>query len=165
MAGIEKPAPLLDRTRILEAIPMLKAPTEGEDIMADYRRLGLTLGRHPLALLRKRLDAMGVLEAEAVQRLEHGTRVCAAGLAIIRQRPASADGVTFVTVEDETGHLNLVVCENVAQRDRCTLLGAALLGVEGRIQKEGEVLHIIAERLHDQSRLLGRLTVRSRDFR
>ncbi len=165
VAGIEKPAPLLDQTRIPEAIPMLKAPTEGEDIMADYRRLGLTLGRHPLALLRKRLDAMGILGAEAVRRLEHGTRVCAAGLVIIRQRPASADGVTFVTVEDETGHLNLVVWENVAQRDRRTLLGAALLGVEGRIQKEGEVLHIIAERLHDQSRLLGRLTVRSRDFR
>ena len=165
VAGIEKPSPLLDRTRIPEAIPMLKAPTEGEDIMADYRRLGLTLGRHPLALLRERLGAMGVLEAEAVRRLEHGTRVCAAGLVIIRQRPASADGVTFVTVEDETGYLNLVVWENIAQRDRRTLLGAALLGVEGRVQKEGEVLHIIAERLHDQSRLLGGLTTRSRNFR
>ena len=144
---------------------MLTAPTEGEDIVADYRRLGLTLGRHPLALLRGRLGAMGMLAAEAVRRLEHGARVRAAGLAIIRQRPASADGVTFVTVEDETGHLNLVVWENIAQRDRRTLLGAALLGVEGRVQKEGEVLHIIAERLHDHSRLLGRLAVRSRDFR
>ena len=165
VAGIEKPAPLLDRARIPEAIPMLKAPTEGEDIMADYRRMGLTLGRHPLALLRERLGAMGVLEAEAVRRLEHGTRVCAAGLVIIRQRPASADGVTFVTVEDETGYLNLIVWENVAQRERRALLGAMLLGVEGRVQKEGEVLHIIAERLHDQSRLLGGLTARSRDFR
>ena len=165
VAGIEKPAPLLDRVHIPEAIPMLKAPTEGEDIMADYRRMGLTLGRHPLALLRERLGAMGVLEAEAVRRLKHGTRVCAAGLVIIRQRPSSVDGVTFVTVEDETGYLNLVVWENVAQRERRTLLGAMLLGVEGRVQKEGEVLHIIAERLHDQSRLLGGLTTRSRNFR
>ncbi len=165
VAGIGKPAPLLDRTRIPEAIPMLKAPTEGEDILADYRRLGLTLGRHPLALLRGRLSAMDVLEAEAVRRLAHGARVRAAGLVIIRQRPANAAGVTFLTVEDETGYLNLVVWENVAQRERQALLGAMLLGVEGRVQKEGEVLHVIAERLHDHSRLLGRLTVRSRDFR
>ena len=165
VAGIEKPPPLLERVRIPEAIPMLKAPTEGEDIMADYRRLGLSLGRHPLALLRERLHAMGLLEARAVRQLEHGARVCTAGLVIIRQRPANAVGVTFVTVEDEMGYVNLVVWENVAKRERRTLLGAMLLGVEGRVQKEGEVLHIIADRLHDQSRLLGSLTVRSRDFR
>ena len=165
VAGIEKPPPLLERARIPEAIPMLKAPTEGEDIMADYRRLGLTLARHPLALLRERLHAMGLLQARAVRQLEHGARVCTAGLVIIRQRPANAAGVTFVTVEDETGYVNLVVWENVARRERRTLLGAMLLGVEGRVQKEGEVLHVIADLLHDQSRLLGDLTVRSRDFR
>jgi error-prone DNA polymerase len=96
--------------------------------------------------------------------LAPGTRVTAAGLVITRQRPSSAAGVTFVTLEDETGYLNLVVWERLAERARKALLGAALLGVEGTVQKEGDVLHVIAERLVDYSELLGRLVTRSRDF-
>ncbi len=107
---------------------------------------------------------MGVQHAEAVRALHHGQSVYSAGLVITRQRPSSAAGVTFVTVEDETGYLNLIVWERLAKRERQVLLGAALLGVKGRVQRENTVLHIIAEQLYDHSALLGGLTTRSRDF-
>ncbi|HET8698719.1 MAG TPA: OB-fold nucleic acid binding domain-containing protein, partial [Gammaproteobacteria bacterium] len=164
VAGVDEPTPLFGRMRFREAVPMLKRPTEGEDIAADYRHLGLSLGRHPLALLRRRLDELRVIDARSVAELPHGTRVRTAGVVITRQRPSSASGVTFVTLEDETGYLNLVVWESLAQSARRELLGAALLGVVGKVQKEGEVLHVIAERLYDHSELLGSLVTRSRDF-
>jgi len=164
VAGIEKPTPLLPQMRIAEALPMLRVPTEGENIAADYSRLGLSLGRHPLALLRPRFDSMGLLTAARVARCEPGETVSTVGLVITRQRPSSASGVVFVTIEDETGYLNLIVWERVIECQRAELLGAALLGLEGKVQKEGEVLHIIVERLHDHSVLLGSLRTHSRDF-
>jgi error-prone DNA polymerase len=164
VAGVEQPTALLGQPRFNEASPLLRRPSEGEDIAADYRYLGIGLGRHPLELLRARLSVAGVLTAREVAALTHGQQVRAAGLVITRQRPASASGVTFVTLEDETGYLNLVVWERLAQRDRQALLGSALLGVWGTVQKEGEVLHLVAERLFDHTALLGRLTTRSRDF-
>ena len=164
VSGAQAPTPLFDRLRIAEGIPMLKAPTEGEEIISDYRHLGLSLRRHPLALLRRRLNVLGLETASRVAQLPHGAAVCAAGLVITRQRPSSAAGVTFVTIEDETGYLNLVVWERVAERQRQILLGAALLGVRGEVQKEGEVVHVVARRLTDHSALLGALPTRSRDF-
>jgi error-prone DNA polymerase len=164
VAGVERPTALLERVRFAEGEPILRRPSEGEDIAADYRYLGVSLGRHPLALLRGRLDAAGVRAARDVAGLAHGTRVHAAGLVITRQRPSSAAGVTFVTLEDETGYLNLVVWERLALEKRKVLLGASLLGVVGTVQKEGDVLHVIAERLVDHSEWLGRLAARSRDF-
>ena len=164
VAGVQKPMPLLSPIRIAEGLPMLRAPTEGEDLSADYRHLGLSLGRHPLALLRAHLQSLGVLTAAEVTLYEPGDTVITAGLVITRQRPSSASGVVFVTIEDETGYLNLIVWERVAARQRAELLGAALLGLEGKVQKEGEVLHVVVERLHDYSALLGSLQTRSRDF-
>jgi error-prone DNA polymerase len=164
VAGVERPTPLFERLRFAEGAPLLRRPSEGEDIAADYRHVGVSLGRHPLALLRPKLDAAGVSVARAVTGFEHGARVRAAGLVITRQRPSSASGVTFVTLEDETGYLNLVVWERLAERARKILLGATLLGVAGVVQKEGGVLHVIAERLFDHSELLGRLVTQSRDF-
>jgi error-prone DNA polymerase len=164
VAGVEQPLGLFDRIRFREATPILRRPTEGEDIAADYRYLGVSLGRHPLTLLRARLDAAGIRSAREVADLNPGMRVRAAGLVITRQRPSSAAGVTFVTLEDETGYLNLVVWERLAERARRALLGATLLGVEGVVQKESGVLHVIAERLVDHSELLGKLVTRSRDF-
>jgi error-prone DNA polymerase len=143
---------------------MLRAPTEGQDIAADYRHLGLSLGRHPLALLRERFSSLGIMQADDVARLDHGTPVRAAGLVITRQRPSSALSVTFVTIEDETGYLNLVVWQRLAERQRSILLGATLLGVRGHVQKEGGVVHVVARRLYDHSPLLGELVPRSRDF-
>ncbi|HEY7673580.1 MAG TPA: error-prone DNA polymerase [Gammaproteobacteria bacterium] len=165
VAGVEKFAPLLAEARYPEGIPLLRRPTEGEEIAADYRRLGLTLGRHPLALLRARLEALGVQTAAAVRDLPNGARTCSAGLVITRQRPSSAAGVTFVTVEDESGYLNLIVWERLAERAHQALVGAALLGFKGTVQKEHNVVHVIAERLYDHSSLLGGLTTPSRDFR
>jgi error-prone DNA polymerase len=164
VAGVTEPTELFPRVRFAEALPMLRRPTEGEDIAADYRHIGVSLGRHPLTLLRTRLEAAGISSAHAVAGLAAGDRVRAAGLVVTRQRPSSASGVTFVTLEDETGYLNLVVWERLAQRDRRALLGARLLGVVGIVQKESGVLHVIAERLIDHSELLGQLVTRSRDF-
>jgi len=165
VAGIEKPRPLLRGTRIPEAVPMLKVPSEGQNIVADYRHVGFSLGRHPLALLREHLKAAGIRAAEDIKAMRNGVHVHAAGLVITRQRPSSASGVTFVTLEDETGYLNLVVWEQLAVNQRRELLGARLLGVKGHVQQESGVLHIIAERLFDHSDWLGELVTQSRDFR
>ena len=164
-AGVEKPTPLLGQARIAEGIPMLKAPTEGQEVLADYRHLGLSLRRHPLALLRDRLTSVGLQTAGDVLQFPNGAAVRAAGLVITRQRPSSASGVIFVTIEDETGYLNLVVWERIAERQRQVLLGATLLGVHGEVQREGAVVHIVARQLSDHSGLLGELPTRSRDFR
>jgi error-prone DNA polymerase len=164
VAGVEPPMALLERPAFNEALPLLRRPSEGEDIAADYRHVGVSLGRHPLELVRARLTKLRMSPAREVAGLAHGVRVRTAGLVITRQRPSSASGVTFVTLEDETGYLNLVVWDRLAQRDRKALLGAALLGVVGMVQKEGGVLHIVAEQLFDHTDWLGKLVTRSRDF-
>ena len=163
--GIEPPLALTFAAAPMEGIPLLRAPSEGEDIVADYRATGLTLARHPLALLRGQLAACGWLPAAEVQRLANGAAVTTGGLVLTRQRPGSASGVIFVTLEDETGYVNLVVWSRIADRYRKTLLGARLLGVSGRLQREGEVLHVVVERLEDRSALLGSLAAPVRNFR
>ena len=162
--GVVAPTALFAKFRIAEGAPLLRAPGEGEDIVADYRALGLTLGRHPLALLRPRLEAAGLVTTAGLRSLRPGGRARTAGLVLVRQQPGSASGVTFVTLEDETGVANLIVWRNVAERYRRPLLESRLLAAAGRVQREGEVLHLIVERLADRSRLLGGLLARSRDF-
>jgi error-prone DNA polymerase len=164
VAGTESPLPLLAVPRIAEGIPLLRAPREGEDIVADYARTGLTLRRHPLALLRARLERRGIVTAAHLRGMRNGATVRTAGLVITRQRPGSAQGVTFVTLEDETGYVNLIVWRDVAERQRQALLGSRLMGVAGELQVEGEVMHVIAHRLLDLSSWLGRLATASRDF-
>ena len=145
-------------------LPLLPRPGEGEQIVADYASLGLSLRRHPLALLRAQLSALRLLSAGEVQQAAPGEQVRTAGLVINRQRPASANNVTFVTLEDETGHVNLVVWKRLAERQRSVLLGARLMGVSGEIQRESGVTHLVAKGLMDYSSMLGGLVVRSRDF-
>ncbi len=164
ITGIEAPLPLLRGVRVEEAVPMLRQPTEGQDIAADYNHTGLTLRRHPLALLRPRLAARHILSAAEVNACPDDASVEAAGIVITRQRPGSAKGVVFVTLEDETGYINLIVWEAVAKRWRRALLNSKLLGVSGTIQRQGDVLHVVARRLDDYSRLLGSLTTRPRSF-
>ncbi len=163
--GMEPEMPLLSRADIVEGLPLLRAPTEGEEIVSDYSSLSLTLGRHPLALIRKALRARSVITAGEVTRIAHGEIVTTAGLVVCRQRPASAAGVIFVTLEDESGAINLVVWQRVMERYRRALLESQLLGVTGEVQREGEVLHVIAHQLFDHSDLLGGLSAPSRDFR
>jgi error-prone DNA polymerase len=147
---------------------LLPPPGEAEEIAADYASLGLSLGRHPLALLRPELDAAGLVSAETLRSIGHGRRARAAGLVTCRQRPDTASGVIFVTLEDETGCVNVVVWRDLAERQRRELLGARLLGVEGVIEREGDVIHLVARRLLDHDGLLlphfGRLAPKSRDF-
>lgn len=164
VAGIENQTPLFQEFRVAEGVPLLPQPTEGESIIADYRRLGFTLGRHPLALLRKRLNREHWVSASQLPHIPGGSQITTGGLVINRQRPMSASGVMFVTLEDETGYLNLVVWERVAEQQRRDLLGSTLLRVTGELQKEDGVIHIIAERLKDYSGLLGDLATKSRDF-
>ena len=183
VAGAEAALPLAPSASEV-ALPLLPTPTEGEDLVADYRSLGLTLGRHPLALLRPRWPGSRqqgarrgetraatpqygppLLTARELLTAEDGCRVRVAGLVLTRQRPGTASGVTFVTLEDETGTVNLIVWKRVGEAQRQPLLRARLLEAQGRLQRQGEVLHVIAERLTDRSAFLGALLVRSRDFR
>jgi len=164
VAGLEDSLPILPEVRIAEGIPLLRAPREGEDIVADYAHTGLTLRRHPIAVLRDQLSARGFVDSVLLRSLANGSNVRTAGLVITRQRPGSAEGVTFVTLEDEHGSINLIVWRDVAERQRQALIGSRLMGLAGRLQREGEVMHVIAHRLVDLSRWLGRLRSASRDF-
>jgi error-prone DNA polymerase len=164
VAGIERLPPLLAGATFDETRPELPAPTEGQAIVADYRRLGLTLRRHPLALLRRRLRERRLATADDIQRAPHGRLVRTAGIVIGRQRPDTASGVVFVTIEDETGATNVIVWRDVGDRQRRELLGARLLGVYGKVEREGAVVHVLAGRLVDLTPLLGSLPTRSRDF-
>jgi error-prone DNA polymerase len=164
VSGIERPPRLLAEAPIVEAQPVLAAPTEGEDLVADYASLGLTLGRHPLALLRERLQRQRMHTAAELKTLPHGRIARVTGLVTGRQRPGTASGVTFVTLEDETGMVNVIVWRDLADRQRKELLRSSLMSVYGTLEREGEVVHLIAGRLRDQTALLGNLLTRSRDF-
>jgi len=136
----------------------------GEDLVADYDTLGTTLGPHPLRLLRPRLRALGCRSSGELAGVEHGDAIAVAGLVVGRQRPQTASGVTFVTLEDEFGMVNVVVWRELAERQRRALVGSQLLKVSGRLEQENGVRHLIARRLEDISVLLQGLDVRSRDF-
>jgi error-prone DNA polymerase len=148
-----------------EGAVSLPKPTVGEDLLADYNSVGTTLGPHPLALLRGELKARRCRSSKELQEVEHGRPVSVAGLVTGRQRPGTASGVTFVTLEDEFGNVNVIVWRDLADRQRQVLVGSQLLKVDGRWEKEGEVRHLIAGRLSDLSPLLDGISVRSRDFR
>jgi error-prone DNA polymerase len=164
VAGIETMPPLFAHAPMRETPVQLRAPSEAQEIVADYRALGLSLRRHPLALLRAHLKRRRLLSATELRELPHGRLARAAGMVISRQRPDTASGVIFVTLEDESGCINVVVWRNLVVRQRRELLSARLLGVYGTIEREGEVVHLIAGRLIDLSNLLGDLTPHSRDF-
>ncbi|HEX9702104.1 MAG TPA: error-prone DNA polymerase [Rhodospirillales bacterium] len=163
MAADETPEPAVD----------LPSMTPGEAVADDYRALMLSLRAHPVALLRARLAVDGYLPCAELIAAADGRPVAVAGLIITRQRPGSAKGVVFVTLEDETGVANLVVWPDVFERYRRPAIGASLLGVRGRLQREGLVIHVVAESLADLSGLLRRLEATSapplpvavRDFR
>jgi error-prone DNA polymerase len=170
VAGIDtRPTEMLRSTRVHEPKVSLAAPSEGEETLADYRALGLTLNRHPLALLREHLARFKVEPAARLRTFPSGRLARASGLVTHRQRPETAKGTVFVTLEDETGAVNVIVWPRVADAQRKPLLGATLLTVYGQWQREGEgeeaVMHLVASRLIDHSPLLKGLVSRSRDFR
>ncbi|UZD64312.1 error-prone DNA polymerase [Marinobacter sp. AN1] len=142
----------------------LPAPSEGQNVLADYASQGLTLQRHPLALLREQGHLRNCLNALQLKTAEPNRPVQVAGLVTGRQRPGSASGVTFVTLEDEFGNINVVVWLNTARQQRKPLLTSRLLHVKGIVEREGDIVHVMAGKLTDLSHLIQTLPVPSRDF-
>ena len=140
-----------------------------EETLADYRAVGLTLGAHPLALLRPQLDAFQVLPAAVLRQHPNGRLARASGLVTHRQRPPTAKGTLFLTLEDDTGTVNVIVWPKVVEAQRKPLLAASLLTVFGQWQRQGEgeqvVMHVVATKVIDHTHLLQGLVARSRDFR
>jgi error-prone DNA polymerase len=166
VAGIDTRAtPMLARTRTHEEAAALAPPDAALTVLADYRSTGLSLEHHPVALLRDELAAFKVQPAAVLRGYPHGRLARASGIVTHRQRPETAKGVVFVTLEDETGAVNVIVWPAVAEAQRKPLLAATLLTVYGVWQREGEVRHLVAKRLVDHSELLQGLATRSRNFR
>jgi error-prone DNA polymerase len=166
VAGVEAQRPLFaGKPATHERRVALPLPTVGEDVQADYATVGTTLGPHPMSLLRRQLQARRCRSSKDLPGIQSGRSIVAAGLVIGRQRPQTASGVTFVTLEDEHGMINVVVWLRVAERQRQVFLESQLMMVEGKLESESGVRHLIARRLHDLTPLLRSLDVRSRDFR
>ena len=164
-SGIEATLPLFAG---MEASPeariVMAPPTRGEAVLADYASTGTTLGSHPLALIRKQLRAKRCRPSRELGTLPHGAIIRHAGLVTLRQRPHTANGVTFVTLEDEDGSVNVVVWRDLAERQRRDLIDARLLAVDGRWESVDGVSHLIASRLQNLTSLLGSLQVVSHDY-
>ncbi|WP_083941989.1 error-prone DNA polymerase [Salinicola socius] len=169
-AGIETSLPLFSEVETEEETFALPTLEVGEAIKADYATLGTTLGPHPMSLLRQRCRAEGtrglggVVDSKRLAELPSDIGVAIAGLVIGRQRPGSAKGVTFLTLEDEFGMVNVVVWPHLAVRYRRILLESRLLRVIGKLESQAGVRHVIARRLTDLTGLLEGLSTRSRDF-
>uniref|UniRef100_UPI0005607213 OB-fold nucleic acid binding domain-containing protein n=1 Tax=Cupriavidus sp. amp6 TaxID=388051 RepID=UPI0005607213 len=155
---------LLRPADLPEDAPVLSAPTEGEEIVSDYRALGLTLRRHPLALLRPILATRRFVPASTLATYQSRQVARGAGIVTVRQRPGTSNRVVFMTLEDETGVVNVIIWPTVLERFRKEILSASLVGVYGQWQCEGEVRHLIAQRVVDLSWMLGQLDTRSRNF-
>jgi error-prone DNA polymerase len=158
--GGQEDLPLLSRDKARNLEPDFKLPSMilGEHVVEDYRTLGLSLKSHPAALLREEFRARGAIPAEELENMKNGQKVRVAGLVLVRQRPGTASGVIFMTLQDETHIANIVVWQRIFERFRPEVLGARLCAVDGIVQKEGEVIHVVANRLHDYSLLLAKLS-------
>ena len=146
-----------------EAIPASLTPyTLGQEVIADFRSTGLTLRAHPLKLLRRLLN--GTYRAEDLKQVSSGRHIRVAGLVTCRQRPGTASGVTFVTLEDETGNTNVIVWRDLAEKERRALIASRLMIVHGKLEHQGPITHLVALHMEDASHLLADLAVVSHDF-
>ena len=167
---------VLHSTRIEEPRLVLPAPSETENLLADYASLGLTLGRHPMAVVRKPLTGLGVSSAAQLAQFRHGQLARAAGLVTHRQRPATASGTLFISLEVDTGMINVIVWPDVLKRFYAAVLYSQLMMVWGVWQRDthldphapGQVRNLLAQRVEDRTDLLnalvGELATHSRDF-
>ncbi|MGA2563934.1 MAG: OB-fold nucleic acid binding domain-containing protein, partial [Steroidobacteraceae bacterium] len=162
--GVEELPALIEGLAASEAPVSLPQPTESQNILADYRHLGLTSGRHPLALLRPALSRRGFRSSSELQRLPDGIEVRVGGLVTHMQQPSTASGVVFASLEDETGIVNVILWPSVFNAQRRCALESSLLVIEGELQRRDRVAHVIARRLHNASHWLGNLERDSRDF-
>lgn len=155
-AGIEAPLPL-SQARDAQ-LPLLPPETAGEETVLDYAATGLSLRRHPMALLRAAIRDRGAVDTRALIASRQGRWIKLAGLVLVRQRPGSAKGVVFFTVEDEFGTANLVLYPDVVTRDRAAVVAARLVMAEGRVERHEQsavpIIHLLVKRLHDWSGML-----------
>jgi error-prone DNA polymerase len=151
----EKVLPLFAAVEAREVEPgvVLNAMTDGREVVEDYRSVQLSLRAHPLAFLRPELERRGIVPCSALARIKDGRRIKLAGIVLIRQRPGTTN-VTFLTIEDETGIANIILWQQRFEAQRRIVMAAPMIGVTGLVQREGEVIHIIGERLEDYSGLL-----------
>ena len=163
-AGVEAQLPLFGNTSPEEQAVTLPSPTQAENTLADYARTGLTLGAHPLRQIRARLKAARCIDSKTLLMRPHKSYARVAGMVTMRQRPATASGVTFVTIEDEHGMVNVVVWRKTAELQHRVLLESQLLAIDGKWEVQDGVCHLIAHHLRDLTHLLGSLDARSRDF-
>jgi error-prone DNA polymerase len=159
---LEVPLPLFEHANTAEAgaeqevvLPVMPL---SEHVVNDYRTLRLSLKAHPMSFLRPRIAACGIAACADLKRCRDGARVSVAGVVLVRQRPGSAQGVVFMTIEDETGIANSVIWPNVLERERKVVMGTRLVVVHGRIQRHEDIIHVVAERLEDRSDWLQLLT-------
>lgn len=158
--------PLFERLVSLEtSVPPLPDITSLENVVADYESAGLSLEGHPIGFLRPHLDSLGVVPTAELASLRDGELICVAGLVLARQRPGTAKGITFVTLEDETAQANLIVRQAVWQRYRQFALAANILLARGRLQNQAGVIHILVDHLENLAQMLGNFQNKSRDFR
>jgi error-prone DNA polymerase len=163
-AAEKQPCDLLKGIARADDATAIRPAAEMDDLKADYAATGLTLGRHPVALIRDVLRRRRVRTAQQLLQLQHGTATRACGLVTMRQRPMTANGTLFLTLEDETGHVNVVVWQRLWNAQRSTILNASLIAVDGVMESDGEVYHLIAQRVHDFGALMQGLNTRARDF-
>ncbi|MEM1061000.1 MAG: error-prone DNA polymerase [Planctomycetota bacterium] len=161
-----RPVPLLSRTPQTDQPVRLPPLTHDAEVRDDYRTTGLSLKGHPVEAVRDRLAAMNVVTTAELRATPAGRRVRVAGIVLLRQRPGTAKGVTFITIEDETDNANLIVWRDVWERQRIVARTASAVIVTGRVQKDdtGLVVHVVVEHLDDLSSSIGRTLPRSRDF-
>jgi error-prone DNA polymerase len=143
----------------------LRQMTEGHNVVQDYSHVGLTLRQHPVSFLRKDLSHRNIITCADAMNARDGRWVYTAGLVLVRQKPGSAKGVMFITIEDETGPANLVVWPTLFEKRRRVVLGSSMMAVNGRIQREGEVVHLVAQQLFDLTADLSGLADRDGEFR
>ncbi len=143
----------------------LRQMTDGHNVVEDYSHTGLTLREHPVAFLRRDLEKRSIVTCADAMNARDGRWVCAAGLVLVRQKPGSAKGVMFITIEDETGPANIVVWPTLFEKQRMVVLGSSMMAIHGKIQREGEVVHLIARQLIDLSRDLSGLADRDMEFK
>jgi error-prone DNA polymerase len=164
-AGLRSAPQLLREAPVDEEPLELPAAGEGEEVVWDYAATGLTLRRHPLAILRPKLAALGWKTAAELHELPTGRLARACGIVTVRQQPETAKGVMFVSLEDETGNVQIIVWPKVKTKWRIPLLRSRLMAVKGTWQREGDVRNLIAGQVEDLSALLGGLATTSREFR
>jgi error-prone DNA polymerase len=144
--------------------PVLPKPSEWEEVLRDYHQLRLSTGRHPLAILRSRLTAIGVTKREHLDKIRHGTTVCVAGLVTHLQHPQTAKGVIFGSLEDESGINNVIFWPKVFDAHRRKIVGTTLMVVIGELQNQEGVIHIVAQQVEDYSEWVRAIPRNSRDF-